>query len=45
VKWKVLISAAQPSNKVILEGPDGMLGSIAVMEMQWDELIIDVLIH
>jgi len=42
MKGKVLVHVAQASNEVILESTNGLFGGIAVVNVQWDELIVHI---
>jgi hypothetical protein len=41
VEWEVLVSAAETSNEVVLEGVNGTLSSITAMNTRRDQLKID----
>jgi hypothetical protein len=41
-EWKVLISAAESSNEMVLEGIDGLFGNIGLMHMWCHKLKLDI---
>jgi len=43
VNGEQFVGAAESTNEVIFEGANGAFGSIAPMDMWWDQLKIDVL--
>jgi len=42
VEWEVLVSAAEPSDKVISEQADGALGGIVAVDIWWSQLVVNV---
>ena len=41
MEWKIFVNAAETSNKVVLEGADSPLGSVAAMDTRGCKLEID----
>jgi len=44
VQWKILVNAAEASDEMILERPDGSFSGVATVNAGWDELVVNTLI-